>query len=142
MTTRPGERGSATIELAILAPVLLALIALAIAAGRLSSAHTGVEHAAAVAARQASLARTADAARIAATRVATDELTQQGITCRPLHVAVSTAGFTTTVGQSAQVRARISCQIPLADLAIPGMPGARVVSGEAVSVLDTWRGRT
>lgn len=142
MTGRPGDGGSATIELAILAPVLLTLIAVAIAAGRLTAAHTGVNHAAAAAARQASLARTADAARAAATRVAIDDLTQQGITCHPLQVTVSTAGFATTVGQPAQVRAHISCGLSLADLSVPGLPGDRVVTGDAVSVLDTWRGRT
>lgn len=142
MTTRPTDGGSASIELVILAPVLLVLVALAIAAGRLTAAHTGVEHAAAVAARQASLARTADAARVSATAVATNDLAQQGITCHPLKITLSTTGFITTVGQPAQVRARISCRVTLADLSVPGMPGAAVITGDGVSVLDTWRGRT
>lgn len=136
------SRGSATIELAILTPALLILIGLAIAAGRLTTAHTAINHAAAAAARQASLQRTIDAARTAATSSATADLAQQGITCTSLHLDLNLTGFRTPVGQPAQVRALLTCQIPLADLAVPGMPGGHEVAGAAVSVLDTWRGRT
>lgn len=141
--TRPRhDRGSATIELAILAPVLLALVGLAIIAGRLTTAHAAVEHAATVAARQASLARIADAARTSATRLAEADLARQHITCEPLHLTLATSGFRTPVGEPAQVRATLTCQIRVGDLGVPGMPGTREVTADAVSVLDTFRGRT
>lgn len=136
------ERGSATVELAILAPVLLVLIGLAIVAGRLTTARAAVEHAATVAARQASLARTADAAHTTATRLAGADLAEQGITCQPLQLTVSTNGFRTNVGEPAQVRVTVSCQIRVGDLGVPGLPVTREVTADAASVLDTWRGRT
>ncbi len=56
---RGTDRGSATIELAVLAPALLALLGLVIVAGRISVAGSAVEQAAASAARAASIARDA-----------------------------------------------------------------------------------
>ena len=63
MTGRPGwhgwrggaDEGSAALELVVLAPVLLVLIALVIGAGRTSIAQSSVDAAARDAARQASL---------------------------------------------------------------------------------------
>ena len=87
------DRGSASLELAILAPAVLALLGLVIAAGRSEVAGGAVEQAAAAAARDASLARTAPAARVAATQSAHDNLRSQGITCGVLDVVVATEGF-------------------------------------------------
>lgn len=53
---RQGEDGNAALELVILAPVLLALLGLVIAAGRTSIAQGSVDAAARDAARQASIA--------------------------------------------------------------------------------------
>ena len=61
---RGSDRGSATIEMAVLAPALLALLGLVILAGRISAAGSAVEQAAASAARAASIARDARAAPV------------------------------------------------------------------------------
>ena len=60
------EAGSAAIEAAILAPGLLLILALIVAAGRVETAGAAVETAAHAAARAASLARTEPAALSAA----------------------------------------------------------------------------
>ncbi len=60
------DDGNAALELLILAPVILALIGLVIAAGRTSVAQGSVDAAARDAARQASISLTAGAAREAA----------------------------------------------------------------------------
>ena len=73
------ERGSATLELAILAPVLLLLLGLVVLAGRVQVAAGAVEHAAMSAAREASLARTVDGARATASSAAARELDGQDI---------------------------------------------------------------
>lgn len=141
MTTRIDERGSATLELAILSPALLALLGLVIAAGRIEVAASAVEQAAASAAREASLARTPAAARFAARQAADGSLRDQGTSCGSLDVAVDTDGFAVTVGQPAQVEVRIACSLALSDLAVPGMPGTKVLRAQMASPLDRYRSR-
>ena len=60
---RQADDGNAALELVILAPVLLALLGLVIAAGRTSIAQGSVDAAARDAARQASISLTAAAAQ-------------------------------------------------------------------------------
>ena len=137
---RDAERGDAALELIILAPVLLALIALVIAAGRISVARGSVDAAARDAARQASLARSPGQARIAAELSAQAALRQDGLDCTPA-VSVDTVGFSVPVGQPAQVRATVSCQVPLSDLVVPGLPGSVTLTYTFTSPLDPYRGR-
>jgi Flp pilus assembly protein TadG len=67
------DQGSAAVEMAILAPALVALLLLVTLAGRVTTADNIVRRAAADGARAASLERTPAAARTAATdAVATD----------------------------------------------------------------------
>lgn len=130
-----------SLELAVLAPAVLLLLGLVVLAGRVQVAAGVVEHAAAAAARDASLARTPDAARTAATSTATTTLTGQGITCQTQDITVDTTGFTVPLGSPAQVRVTLSCTVTFADVALPGIPGARTLTAQATSVLDTYRGR-
>ena len=135
------ERGSATIEMAVLAPALLALLGLVVVAGRVSTAGSAVEQAAAVAAREASLARDSRSAQSAATEAVRASLDGQGITCRTLTSDVDVEGFTVPVGQPASVRVHVTCAVRLADVAVPGMPGTRVVTASMTSAIDRFRGR-
>ncbi|WP_432563684.1 TadE/TadG family type IV pilus assembly protein [Kineococcus sp. SYSU DK003] len=135
------EQGSATLELAVIAVGLLMLFGLLAAVGRIAQAQNAVEEAAANAARQASLARTGNAAQSAATTSALTTLRQQGLQCADLRVQVDTSAFGTRVGTAANVSATITCPLALADLALPGMPGEKVVTASWVSPLDTIRER-
>lgn len=135
------DRGSVTLELAILAPAVLALLGLVIMAGRIEIAGGAVEQASAAAARQASLARSPDAARQAATRAAMEDLNSQDLHCTELSVFVDTAGFNVPVGSPAQVSARVSCTVGLSDISVPGMPGRRTLTAETQSTLDRYRSR-
>ena len=139
--TADRERGSATLELAILAPALLLLLGLVVLAGRVQVAAGAVEHAAAVAARDASLARTPAAAQATGTLATDRELTAQNLRCAPTTVAINTSGFAAPVGQPATVTATITCTVTFADLALPGLPGAHTITAHATSPLDTWRTR-
>lgn len=136
------ERGSATLELAIVAPALLLLLSVTIVAGRVVSAASAVEQAAAAAARAASLAREARVAQGEAQRVAVSSMRDQGITCAPVSTRVDVTGFAVAVGRPASVSAEVRCTVPLADLAVPGLPGTRVVSASATSPLDRFRTRS
>jgi Flp pilus assembly protein TadG len=136
-----GDRGSITLELAILAPAVLVLLGLVVVAGRIEIAGGAVEQASAAAAREASLARSPEAARQAATRAAMDDLNGQDLHCTDLTVIVDTAGFNVPVGSPAQVSARVSCTVGLSDISVPGMPGARTLMAETQSSLDRYRSR-
>ena len=135
------EEGSATLELTILAPALLVLLSLAIVAGRIETASSAVEQAAAVGARDASLARTPALARVAAADSVRGSLASQGITCGSLDVNLDASGFSAPPGNAAVVRLTVSCALPLSDLAVPGIPGTRSVQATMTSVLDSYRSR-
>ncbi len=136
------DRGSATVELVVLAPALLAVLGLVIVAGRVSAAGGAVEQAAASAARAASIARDARAAQAGARSVAQDSLRDQGLTCRKLTTTMDTSGFAVAVGSPASVTVTVRCAVPLADVAVPGMPGERTVTAAMTSPIDSFRGRS
>jgi Flp pilus assembly protein TadG len=135
-----GEAGSATVELALLAPGFLLLAGLILLGGRVALAGGTVEQVAAAAARQASLARDPATADRLARQEALRALAEQRLQCATLTVAVDTSGFRTPLGQPATVTVRVGCAVRLADLPLPG-PATRTVRGRAVSPLDMWRAR-
>lgn len=135
------ERGLASLELAVIAIGLLLLFGLLAAAGRIAQAESAVDEAAADAARQASLARTVSDAQAAATSSALRTLRQQGLQCDDLQVRLDTSAFGTRVGTDANISATVSCPVALSDLALPGLPGQKIVSATWVSPLDTIRER-
>ena len=142
-TARPGgrDRGSATVELVLVAPALLALLGLTVLAGRVVLAGGTVEQVAAAGARAASLTRNPAEARTAAETAVRRAVGEQHLQCQTVTITVDTAGFATQLGQPASVSVAVSCQVRLADLTIPGAPGSRTVSARAVSPLDPFRGR-
>lgn len=132
------ERGSVSVELAILVPVVLLVGLLVVAAGRLHAAQQALEDAAAAAARDASLARTASAATAAAMSTANRVLAQRNIGCTASSVTVDTSEFGTRPGTLGLARATVRCTVPLADLALPF--GGRSLSATFASPLDPFRG--
>jgi Flp pilus assembly protein TadG len=138
---RGREAGSITLELTILTPAVLLLLGLVIVAGRIGIAHQAIDGASRAAAREASLARTPQAARAAATRAATANLADHNLHCTHVTVSVDTTGFSIAVGTPAQVTARVTCTLDLGDLSVPGVPGSRSLTSQSVSVLDTYRAR-
>ena len=143
LTPRSSDRdaGNAALELVVLAPVILFLLGLMIAAGRTSIAKGAMDAAARDAARQASISLTPGAARAAALSSAQAALSADGLDCKPV-VNGDTSQFTTVgVGIPAQVTATVSCRVPLADLVVPGMPGSRLLSYTFTSPLDPFRER-
>ena len=140
--TRPrGERGSVTLEAVILIPAFLLFVALVIAAGRVALARQGVQTAAAEAARQASIARTAGEATAKAQAGAQQTLADQQLQCLSSSVVTDTSGFAAPVGTPASVSATVTCQVDLAGVAIPGLPGSLNITASFQSPLDTFRGR-
>ena len=142
-TTRHGqpEAGNAALELVILAPVLLGLLSLVIAAGRTAIAQGSVDAAARDAARQASISLTSAAAQAAGQSSARAALRQDGLDCTPV-VVIDASQFTSVpVGSPASVTATVTCAVPLTDLALPGLPGTVVLHAAFTSPLDVFRSR-
>jgi Flp pilus assembly protein TadG len=134
------DAGHAALELVVLAPVILILLGLVIAAGRTSIAQGAVDAAARDAARQASIALTPGTAKATALASARAALSRDGLDCQPV-VTVDTAQFGLPVGTPASVTATVRCRVPLSDLVVPGLPGSRMLSYTFSSPLDPFRER-
>ena len=134
------DDGSAALELVVLAPVLLGLLGLVIAAGRTTIAQASVDAAARDAARQASISLTPAAAENAGQASARAALRQDGLDCVPV-VVVNTSQFAIPPGQPATVTATVSCTLSLASLVVPGLPGSARLQARFTSPLDVYRSR-
>jgi Flp pilus assembly protein TadG len=132
-----GDRGSSTTELALVTPMLVAILLFAVLCGRLVSVQMDLDAAASSAARAASLARTEPAARAEADRTARDTLTARRVTCRQVDVSV-----TGSLRPGGAVTVRVKCTVPMSDLTLLGVPGSRVLAAASTSPIDRWRGST
>lgn len=135
------ERGSAAVEITMVAPMLVLFILVVIFGGRLVLARQAVQSAAFDAARAASLARTQPEARIAAGRIAASTLSNQKLPCATTQVVADTTGFDKPVGTPATVTVRVVCEVSVADLGLPGIAGTVTVEQTASSALDSFRER-
>ncbi|MDZ5447308.1 TadE/TadG family type IV pilus assembly protein [Micromonospora sp. 4G57] len=154
MVDRP-ERGSVSIEVAVLAPAFIALMVLAGVAGRTAVADEAVESAAHDAARAASIARDARTGRAAAVEAARRQLDWRSLNCsgEPALSFSGSVGRTRTTferayrsapGVPATVTVTVSCTVSFADLrapGLPGVPGGKAVAATFTSPLDTYRSR-
>jgi len=134
------DRGSVTLELAILAPALILTLLLVIAAGRIAQAHQAVEAAARDAAREASIARDPASARTSALNSARSTLSREGLSC-PAQVSLDTSGFSRPVGVPGTVTARVTCTVHLADVALAGVPNTTITASFA-SPIDPYRSKS
>jgi Flp pilus assembly protein TadG len=140
------EAGNAALELVILAPALLFIIGLIIALGRVSTAQNAVSDAARDAARQASLQLTGSDASAVGQASAQAALAQDGLHCSPApQVFVDTTGangfpgFQAQVGQPAVVTAIVTCDVSLAQIIVPGLPGSETITESFTSPIDPYR---
>ena len=134
------DRGSESVELAILLPVALLVLAMLVIGARIALAGDRISGIAGIAARDASLARSAAAAQQIATDTATTALTSQGLHCIDVQVSVDTSGFTAPPGASSSVTVDGSCTVDLSDIGgVAGLPGSRTLHDSATSPLDPAR---
>lgn len=136
------ERGSAAIEAVIGVTAFVMLGTLVIAGGRVAITQQAVQAAAAQAARQASIARDAGAARYAAEQSGLASLDNQEVPCLERDVDVDTDGFFVPIGQPAQVVATVTCTVNLEDVAIPAAGlGTFTIVQTMESPIDAYRER-
>jgi Flp pilus assembly protein TadG len=138
---RRDERGSAAIEAAIGVPAFALFVGLIIFGGRTASTHEALQSAASDAARSASLARDARVADADARDAAVASIRNQQIGCRNVTVTVDTSDFNKQPGVPGSVTVTVECSLNLSDLAVPGVPGSKVLRATMSSPIDTWRER-
>jgi hypothetical protein len=132
------DAGSATVELTIATPLLIAVLVLvAVVVHRGVDARLRLDDAAHQAARAASLTRTAPAAIAAAEQTAADALGQAGVVCQPVTVDTDTAQF----APGGTVTVTIGCTVSHADAVFLGVPGSRQLTATFTSPVDAWRAR-
>jgi Flp pilus assembly protein TadG len=134
MNRHDRDTGSATLELVLVAPVLLLVLAAVIAAGRLQVAHQQVSAAAAQAARAAAVAGSAGQAITAAQQTAPAALSADGPSCQQSTITVDTARY----HAAGSVTVRVRCLADLGGL-VPGLSGHHWITGTASEVIDTYR---
>ena len=132
--TERGDEGSATLELVVLTPVLVGLLLLVVAGGRLVDARNALVGAARSAARASTTARTPDQARQAAGAIAAAR-SRPGPRCGHLEVTLDTTEF----WPGGTVTATVTCTVSLTDLVGLSMPGSRTLTAQATEPLDSFR---
>jgi hypothetical protein len=140
---RRDERGSLAVEMAMIAPGLLFIIALVYAYGRVGQVNGVMESGTRDAARSATLARSqGDAERRAQAAVA-DALKAAPPSCRD-HVTVTVVGADPdhpgAFVRGAPIRVEASCRYDISDLGLPGAPGSLTSRSTFTSMLDPYRG--
>ncbi|MEU0788474.1 hypothetical protein ABZ342_00315 [Amycolatopsis sp. NPDC005961] len=136
------ERGDLTVETAIGVTALFLLLGLGLVGIRVMVADAAIDEAARSAARAASIARDGHAAAVAADRRARAVLAEQHLTCVSLDVVVDAADFAKPFGDTGYVVATITCDVPLDDLAIPGISGAKTLQAQFRSPIDRYGARS
>lgn len=129
------ERGSVSVEAAVIAPAFVFLMLLVVFTGRVAEAEANVERAAAVGARAASLRQHPAGATTDAVAAIEANLAQAGVPCAELVTDVDTTNFE----PGGTITVTITCHASMADVTLLGVPGSRTFVGHAVEVIDTYR---
>lgn len=128
--------GGATVELLLATPLLLMVLLLVLACGRIATARADVDGAARDAARAASIRRDPASASLAARQAVAATLAQRSITCRQLQVVPDLRAFR----PGGWVAVSVTCAVDLRDLTLLPLPGSRAVQSRFVEPIDVFRG--
>lgn len=132
--TPPRDGGWITLELVLYGTLIVGLIALMAAGGRIALAQGSLEQVADDAARAASLARTSAAAQSNAEDLVQQTLAIEGVDCSSYSTAVDTAAFALPAGASGSVSVTVTCTVTYLDYA--GFAASFTLTADASSVLD------
>lgn len=128
------EQGSASLEVALLAPALIALLLALHAAGTLTSAGMQLDLIAHDAARAASLSRSIEEAERAARSTVEQALRQSGPSCRDAVVDPDLTHFR----PGGSVTVRVECHVEAT--IVPGVSTSRTFTASATQTVDRFRG--
>lgn len=129
------ERGSVSVEVAVIAPAFVFLMLLVVYAGKVAEADGSVERAASNAARAASMRQSARDATGDAVEMVEANLAAAGVQCRDLRTEVDTSSFR----PGGTVTVAVSCDASMADVVLLGVPGEMTFRSRAVEVIDRFR---
>jgi Flp pilus assembly protein TadG len=129
------QRGSLTVELVILTPIIVMFALFALALGRFELAREQVVGAARAGAEAAAVVPDASEAQPAALSAAAPVVANQAHSCTQLNVTADTADFV----PGGSVRVVVSCQIDFSDLFVPGLPGHTTVQEAVSAPIDPFR---
>ena len=135
------EVGSASIEAAIVVPVLIVFLCLAWAAGRIALTGQVVDNAAEDAARAASISKTPGEASSAAYQAADKDMAGSSVAlhCTPA-VSLPHMSIPTKAGQTGYATVRVACTVHFADLFGLNL-GSKTLSSTFTSYADTYTQR-
>lgn len=133
------DRGSESVELAILLPIGLLVLAFIVVGARIVLASDRMSGVAGIAARDASIARSADSAQSIAKTSAEHALASDNLHCTDIRVSVDTSGFNAAPGTNAAIHVDVWCTVDLSDIGVTGLPGAKTLHDSATSPLDPAR---
>lgn len=131
-----GERGSASVELAVLTIPLIILVAFTVFVGRYASTYQEVTSASRDAARAAAVRQSPAQARLDGIQAATRTLEDRSVSCPGPDIGIDTD----RLEPGGRVTATVECVVSLADLTGLGIPGSVRISAESISVVDSFRG--
>lgn len=138
---RRDERGSAAVELLLMAFAWVAFLVLVVVADRYVDAQAQANDAAYAAARAASLTSDAASAVTAGQEAADESLLERGKSCQNLTVAFAGSDFT----PGGQVVAEVSCTVNLIDTGAVGsqlgLEPTKAFTGRAVVPIENYRVR-
>ncbi|MFF1378762.1 hypothetical protein [Streptomyces sp. NPDC058308] len=139
---REGDRGSYTLEAVVCLTVLVPILGIIAAFGLAGLGDSTSANAAAAAARAASESTDPSTAQARARQAALRSLGQAQRTCASSDVQVDTSRFPSQPGQAGSVTVTVHCTIPLAQLAVPGLPGSKTLRATRHSAVDRYVART
>jgi Flp pilus assembly protein TadG len=129
------QRGSAPVELTLLAPLLLVILLFVVGLGRMAHASQEVEEVSADAARAASLERNTAASQGVARSAARDGLGRAGLSCASVNVDVDVSNYR----PGGTVRVTVTCTARMSDVALAGFPGHRRFTSTSIVPIEMWR---
>lgn len=132
------EAGNAAVEMVMVAPVLLLLIATIVAAGRIISTRSALESVTREAARVASISSTSDLANRAAKIRAEEVAEQLGLDSRRLSLDLQSGQFE----RGSPVTAAATYDVQISDLPAFGLlPGTFEVTAKQVEITERYGSR-
>ncbi|MGD0880632.1 MAG: TadE/TadG family type IV pilus assembly protein [Acidimicrobiales bacterium] len=131
----PDERGSLSVELVVLAPVVLLVVLATLVFGRVSEARQQVVEASRAGAEMAAVLPTVGTAQWVGSINAVINLIDRTHTCARSSISIDTSHFV----PGGYVTATVSCLVLLSDIGFPGLPGSTTVTASATAPIDPYR---
>lgn len=129
------ERGSLTVELVVLTPVLFVVVLASLVFGRVSQARQQVVEAARAGAQAVAVLPGVDTAQWVGWVNSSVNLLDRSHTCARATISVDTSHF----APGGYVTTHVTCLVLLSDIGFPGLPGSTTVSASATAPLDPYR---